>query len=503
MERYDVVIVGGGLGGLTCGSILSREGMKVLVLERHHVIGGCLQSFRRNHRILDTGMHYVGSMREGQIMHLYLKYLGVQESLRVCMLDESGFEVIQLPDGRAYRHAMGYERFVDTLAAELPDEYEGLKRYCGILQEIGRLISPQLLREGKIADFDSCMKYMSMSAAETIEACVKNPVLRSVLAGTNGLYAGNRATTSLYEHGIINNSNIEGCCCFVDGSQQLADGLADSVRRNNGEIRTGAEVTKIHVDGYRADYVELKDGERIYAKNVISSLHPSVTLSLLENNTVIRKSFCTRINSLSNTYGFFTTYMIIRPGTLLYENRNHWYYNTNDVWAYDGVKYKGCNIPFLLVTSQPSGKNEYTEVITVLSPLPRHNIERWLNTNSGCRGDEYEEFKQRYSEAVVDFVCRQRPGLRSCIEGIHTATPLTYRDFTGTPDGSAYGVLKDYHNPLATYLPVRMKIPNLFLTGQSVNVHGCLGTSISAVATCGELVGAEYLTKKIGNAYST
>ena len=75
-----------------------------------------------------------------------------------------------------------------------------------------------------------------------------------------------------------------------------------------------------------------------------------------------------------------------------------------------------------------------------------------------------------------------------------------FADYTGTPEGSAYGVLKDCRNPLASFLPVRTKIQNLLLTGQSINLHGCLGTTITAVSTCAELVGTEYLTKKIAHA---
>ena len=60
MKKYDVIVIGGGLGGLTCGAMLSKEGLNVCLLEQHSVIGGCLQSFKRNERILDTGMHYVG-----------------------------------------------------------------------------------------------------------------------------------------------------------------------------------------------------------------------------------------------------------------------------------------------------------------------------------------------------------------------------------------------------------------------------------------------------------
>lgn len=500
MEKFDVVIIGAGLGGLFCGAILSKEGMKVLILERHHRIGGCLQSFHRNGRILDTGMHYVGSMCEGQIMHLYLKYLNVFDSLQLRKLDESGFEHIYLPNGKTYRYAMGYERFVDTLATDFPNEYDGLKQYCRILQDINQLISPQMLKQGRITDFDKCMKYMSLSAAETINSCVKDPILRNVLAGTNGLYAGDRNTTSLYEHSIINSSNIEGCCYFIDGSQQLADKLAEQIFNNQGEIRKSSEVTRIHISGLYADYVELKEGERIYAKNVISSLHPATTMSLLGDNSIIRKSFHTRINSLSNTYGLFTTYLLMRPNVVPYINHNRWYYNTNDVWSIDNGRYKGYELPVMLVISQPNRNSNFTEVVTILMPMHRQQIEQWWTTSTGKRGNDYESFKRRYSEIIIDYICQFDPDLRPYIDYVYTATPLTYRDYTGTPEGSAYGVSKDYHNPLAAYLPVKMKIPNLYLTGQSINVHGCLGTSISAVVTCGELLGTKYLTKKISNA---
>ena len=79
MKHYDVIIIGGGLGGLSCGVMLSKEGLNVCVLEQHHTIGGCLQSFKRDGYTLDTGMHYVGSLSEGQIMHQYFKYFDKNE----------------------------------------------------------------------------------------------------------------------------------------------------------------------------------------------------------------------------------------------------------------------------------------------------------------------------------------------------------------------------------------------------------------------------------------
>ena len=69
MQKYDIVIIGSGLGGLICAAVLSREGYSVCVLEKNDIPGGCFQGFKRFGRTLDTGVHYIGSMDEGEILH--------------------------------------------------------------------------------------------------------------------------------------------------------------------------------------------------------------------------------------------------------------------------------------------------------------------------------------------------------------------------------------------------------------------------------------------------
>lgn len=71
------------------------------------------------------------------------------------------------------------------------------------------------------------------------------------------------------------------------------------------------------------------------------------------------------------------------------------------------------------------------------------------------------------------------------------STPLTYRDYTLTPNGSAYGVRKDYNNPMMTLLSAKTPIPNLLLTGQSLTLHGLLGVTMSSLFTVAEVLGRE------------
>lgn len=497
MKNFDVIIIGGGLGGLTSGVMLSKEGLNVCVLEQHHTIGGCLQSFTRNGRTLDTGMHYVGSLSEGQIMHQYFKYFGIIDNLKLQKLDESGFDHFHFGDGTSYCHAMGYERFVETLSEAFPKERENLRNFSKAIQHVGSFISPEILRSGKISN--GGIEHLSLSAYNEIEKHVKDERLRMVLAGNCGLFAGDKLKSSFYEYGMITHSNIEGAYAFADGSQQIADLLTAEIKANGGEVLLNAKVAKIHLEGDKVEYVELASGERMTAKWVISSLHPTTTFSMLENNTVYKKAFFTRINSLANTYGIFTTYLIMKPNTVKYVNQNHYHFNNPDVWATEG-DYKGFNIPSVLLCMQPNSKSEYTQVITLLTLMPYSQYEKWADTLFGHRSEEYKEYKEQYSEAVIDYISQYYPHLRDCIEKKYTASPLTYRDYTATPFGCAYGVVKDCRNPLVTMLPARTRISNLLLTGQSLNLHGCLGTTISSAVTCSEIVGREYLAKKIGDA---
>ena len=94
------------------------------------------------------------------------------------------------------------------------------------------------------------------------------------------------------------------------------------------------------------------------------------------------------------------------------------------------------------------------------------------------------------------------PGARGAYRraGNGTTSPLSYRDYTGTIDGSAYGIVKNYQYPQISFVSTRTKLKNLFLTGQNLNVHGALGVTLTAMLTCSEFVGQEYLAKKVGNA---
>ena len=106
---YDVVIIGSGLGGLACGHMLSKRGMKVAWLERQMQAGGSLQSYRRRGMVFDTGMHYVGGLDEGQSLRPLFESLNLM-SLPWKRLDPDGFDRVTIGE-MTFRYKEGYDNF--------------------------------------------------------------------------------------------------------------------------------------------------------------------------------------------------------------------------------------------------------------------------------------------------------------------------------------------------------------------------------------------------------
>ncbi|MEF9987301.1 MAG: NAD(P)/FAD-dependent oxidoreductase [Bacteroidales bacterium] len=497
MKRYDVVIIGSGLGGLECAAILSKEGMSVCVLEKNGIFGGCLQSFKRKEQLLDTGMHYIGSMDKGKLLNQYFKYFGVLDRVKFRRLNNNAYDVICYKD-KEYNFAQGYENFTNTLSQYFPKERDGIKCYANKIEEICSLVGVENLRHG-IINRDG-MEYFGIAASKMIENTVSNKVLQNVLAGTGPLYSAERNYSPLYYHAMINGSNIDGAYRIVDGSQTLADAFVNVINKNGGIVLRNCEVTRIIIENGVAKGVEINDLDRIEADYFISNVHPVPTLNLIDKTPILKKAFITRINSLRNSYGFFSVYLVMKKGTFPYLNSNYYIYKDNDVWD-TSLNLRHTSIQFVLLSSQAnSADEEHANVINILCPMFFSEVERWSNTLIEHRGDEYEAFKQNKAEQIIDFVNKYHPSLRACIEQIYTATPLTYRDYTATVDGSAYGIMKNCNNSVGTLISTRTKIENLFLTGQNLNVHGAIGVTLTATLTCAELLGNEYLAKKIGEA---
>ena len=147
------------------------------------------------------------------------------------------------------------------------------------------------------------------------------------------------------------------------------------------------------------------------------------------------------------------------------------------------------------MASRPQQQFAHTGVI--LSYMQMSDVERWAGTTVGRRGDDYEAFKRQKAEVLLDSLEKHFPGLRDSVKHYYTSTPLTYRDYTGTQDGSMYGVAKDVKLGAVARVPHRTRIPNVLQTGQNINSHGMLGVLVGTIVTCSEFLTASKIYNQI------
>ena len=478
--RYDVVIIGSGFGGLFCAHLLAKAGKRVLVLERQLQAGGCIQSYQRKGQAFDTGLHYVGGLGEGQKLNRIFSHLGLMR-LPWHRLDPEGFDLITIGE-ETFTFAEGYNQFVDKLASRFPKEREALQQYVQTLQKA----------EAVAFGSNDAYQLFGTSAYDYLTRTFNDPLLINVLSGSALKMELRQASLPLFTFAHGNSSFIQSSWRLQGDGNLIVKSLIDDIHSFGGEVICQAEVDELIEKDGRIIAAHSTNGETYEGDIFISDIYPSLTFSLVKDSTVLRNLFRRRMSNMENTFGIFTASLMLKPDTLPYFNHNKFVYRQPNVWTF--YEEPG-SVGGLMISCRVPEKGTYATQIDLLTPMPWCVCEPWADTQVGRRGADYLALKARYTDECITLAETVIPGLREMISQTYTSTPLTYRDYTLTPNGSAYGVRRDCRNLVITMLSPRTPIPNLMLTGQNLMLHGLEGVSMTALLTCQEILGTEYIKK--------
>lgn len=491
--KKKCVIIGSGLGGLSCGVILARNGYDVTILEQHFQIGGCLQCFSRKGVKFETGMHFIGSASPGQTLNKLMRFLSL-DNVNLSQLDTSAYDIVSLA-GERFRFANGREGFIDGMAQYFPNEKDNLVRYYDIIERVAQASSLHSLR---YAENDVVVNtfYQTVSIDDVMDSIFNDDLLKNVLVGNLPLYAAEKGKTPFSQHAFIMDFYNQSAYRIVGGSDHIASSLSETVRKYGGVIRTNSKVTKIVCDDHKAIGVEINHANFIAADLVIADIHPARVMEMLDTK-LIRPAFRNRINGLKNTTSGFSLYLKFKESKVPYLNSNYYSFINRSPWGCENYKPSSWPMGYLYMHFCNENESRFASSGVVLSYMNMEDVEQWAATTIGHRGDDYEAFKKDKAEVIIDAVERDFPGFRDSIDSYFTATPLTYLDYTGTQDGAMYGVVKDITLGAAGRVPHKTKVPNLLLTGQNINSHGMLGVLVGSIVTCSELLSAETIYQQI------
>lgn len=499
-KEFDILVIGSGLGGLVSALILAKEGLKVCVLEKNNQYGGNLQTFSRDKLVFDTGVHYLGGLSGGQNLHQYFSYLGIMDDLQLQQMDKDGYDKITFGDDTTeYPHAQGYDNFVEQLARYFPEERENLQNYC---EEIRRACS-RFPRYHLIGEDRYNEEIIHLNTKRMIESITRNTTLQSVLLGSNFLYAGDSETVPFYVHALTVNSYLQSAYKCVQGGSQISKLLIRRLREHGAEVHKYAEVEQFIFDeSDTLKGVRTKAGKAYFADRFISNIEIRSTVKLIGEER-LKKSFLNRVMSWEPGPSCFSVYLVLEPETIPEFNYNLYHYRSEGaVWQ--AYRYRKDSWPeTYMLSSSPSKQHpEFAESLTAISYMDFEEVKEWEHTFNTVadeqeRGELYERFKTEKAEKMISALEKKFPDLRTSVKAIYTSSPLSYRDYIGSSNGNMYGYRKSSENPLKTMVSPRTKIDNLFMTGQSVNMHGILGCTIGAFTTCAEILGKDLIDQRL------
>lgn len=499
-KEYDILVIGSGLGGLASALILAKEGLKVCVLEKNNQYGGNLQTFSRDKLIFDTGVHYLGGLSKGQNLHQFFSYLEIIDELELHKMNEDVYDKISFgEDDIEYPHAQGYENFVEQLTAYFPNEKQNLESYCEEIQ----YVCAQFPRYQVIGKDSYNEEILHLNTKRFIESVTQDKKLQAVLLGSNFLYAGDSENIPFYVHALTVNSYIQSAYKCIKGGSQITRLLIKKLRQYGAEVHKHSEVSEfVFNESGAVSSVKTKSGKEYAAKKFISNIEIRSFIKLIGEEK-LRKSFLNRVMSWNPVSSCFSVYMVLKPQSFPNFNYNMYHYSSEDM-IWNAYRYSKENWPETYMLSSTPSKHhpEYAESLTAISYMDFDEVKAWKKTVNTVaeeheRGLSYERFKLEKAEKMICALEKKIPNLRHSIQSIYTSSPLSYRDYIGSFEGNMYGYMKTSDNPLKTMVSPRTKIDNLFLTGQSVNMHGILGVTIGAFNTCAEILGKELLDERL------
>jgi all-trans-retinol 13,14-reductase len=447
---YDAIIVGAGIGGLTCATRLAKEEKKVLIVEKIHHIGGTSHIFKRKGFSFPMGPL---SFSFPQVVLEILKKIGVNEKIEFI---RNHFQLIA--PGLDIIYSQPLDQLKNVLKKYFTSESQGIDKFFIEMEEIMRNIEEiykwhpdfligkkkRIIKENINLDLlkriEKYENYSKTFCIEILDKYLSNFIIKNFL-GSQSTYKPQMSLSHLaFMWDVMSKTGIWFPFCGIHGLNEL---IHKTFLNYDGEIKLLTPVKEILIQNNRAIGIKTLKDEIYRANWIISNADYKTTFIQLINQKNIPKNFLSVIKNCSYTGSELCIYLGVdsqkvdlskmRATHLFYrkEMKSSNHFNPED---FNNREIEICLWSNNLSDLTPTGKT----AILLRVNFPYDHFTDW-RISEKKRKEGYKEYKQHLARKLINTVENILPGLNSSIEVMEIATPLTYQDWGQRYHGSVAG----------------------------------------------------------------
>ena len=493
MKRYDDIVVGSGISGLSLALLLGMNGRKVLLLEKASRIGGGMLRFCRQGIPLDTGFHFTGGLNNKGLLFNMLNILGINDYLRPVYLSQDSNRFILEAEQSSYDMPTGIDNISDKMKEYFPSEKNAIDRYFEMVQFVcSRTISMDL---HKLSLSANSLNEDFVSLADVLNQLTANRSLKALLSGYCMCHGVKPSEISFASHSRVCFNLFESVATIENGGDALIAAFQDRFKNFNIDIMCKKHICEcIDIKDDRIGHFVLNTGEEVACDNCILTIHPREILKILPQD-YLSKAFIDRIEAFEPSAGFFLVYSLaeVSSDKINCKPTVNSLFPITDLDQLLDPDYTGVPALGIVKNSERVNGKSYT-ILTAFEPsFPKH-VEAWKDSRTGKRPPKYMEYKQKRVNHMKKRILGFYPEYRNSFKVLDAASILTFRDYLNSPYGSAYGIKQKVGQyNLFGKLPLR----NVYAAGQSAVLPGALGAMMSSFILARSILSKEAYSRFI------
>ena len=489
--KYDCLVIGGGISGMTSAIIMDKKGYHTAILEKSHSLGPTIRGFERQGLFFDTGFHYTGGFNNGEPLDVFFRYLGLSDKLEKRPLDEEGFDSFRcLQPAFEFLFPYGYDRIREKLAQVFKKDLAAIDIY---LKTVRKIYNSQPYINLDIR-MDSGLGSVHGASLKTfLDDITGNEMLKCVLSMHYLLYGVLPDEAPFALHALVAGSYYESANSVKGGGLALANAFQTRLQELGVDTYCGSEVTEICLlNDNSVSGVRCGEDEILYCQKCVSTIHPQALIKILPDSA-FRPFYRKRVQTLEDT---FSALIVYAKSSQLLDTLDRTNFFLFPEMALRNTEMSGPieeNPMFIARARADDGKMQQDGCI-IICPTPHLRSESRTTLFEETNSLDYDSLKNHLGRAIIAHVENSYPELEGKLTIADCATPLTLQKITNSPFGSLYGVKHkiDQYNPLPL-----TKIKNLVLAGQSIIAPGVFGATTSGFLACGSILGHDTIIKEL------